>query len=896
MGKITKEVLALFETELPKKEQEPKEQGLTEREAAQRLKADGLNVLAGKKGSSALKIFLGQFKDTMVIILLAATALSWVMGETTEALAIVLIVALNALLGFVQEFRTEKTLEALKEMAAPRAHVIRGGKEQSVPAAEVVRGDLVLLHAGDRVPADGLIVSARGVSLDEALLTGESVPVDKGEQEQVFMGTVVTRGEAKAVVTGTGMQTEMGKIAGLLQNIDDEETPLQKRLGRLGKIIGIGCLGICAVVTLTGIIRGENILDMLITGISLAVAAVPEGLPAIVTISLALGVRRMLQKNALIRRLPAVETLGCATVICSDKTGTLTENKMTVLEAVTCDKSFQVTGSGTEPAGKFYHLGEEVSLNEVPELREALTAAAVCNHARVLPKGKDRKLFSFGKRTPGWKTEGEPTEAALALCAAKGGIGYGLSELWGEVIDEAPFDSERKRMSVLTLENGKYTLYIKGAPDVLLNRCTRVRTKGGAVALTPKIKRKILGENEKMAREALRVIAVAVREISERPKDLSEAEKELTFVGLFGMMDPPRKEAKGAVRKCLTAGIRPVMITGDHPLTAEAIAEKIGIPKGEVLTGADLDKMSDEALLERVTEVSVFARVTPLHKLRVVRAFKARGHVVAMTGDGVNDAPAVKEADIGVAMGKSGTDVTKEAAAMVLLDDNFSTLVTAVEEGRVIYRNIRKFIRYLLSCNIGEVLTMFLGMLLGFPMVLLPIQILWVNFVTDGLPAIALGLEPADKDVMRERPRAKNGIFSDGLGGLIVFRGILIGLCTLAAFQWILTRTGDLSRGRTAAFLTLVLTQLIHVFECKSEKKSILHMNLGNNKALIGAVCFSFLMIMAAIYFPPLQPVFGTVSLTLHDLLLVGGLTLFGPVLSAWVMGTKRKTKLTKIE
>lgn len=896
MGRHTKEVLALFDLDTPSKEQGKSERGLTEHEASQRLKEDGPNVLAGKKGNSALKILLGQFKDSMVLILLAATALSWVMGETTEAFAIILIVVLNALLGFVQEYRTEKTLDALKEMAAPGAHVVRGGKEQSIPASEVVRGDLVLLHAGDRVPADGLLVGANGISTDESLLTGESVPVDKGENEKVFMGTIVTRGEGKAVVTETGMHTEMGKIAGLLQNIEDEQTPLQKRLERLGKIIGIGCLGICAIVTLTGIIRGENILDMLITGISLAVAAVPEGLPAIVTISLALGVRRMLKQNALIRRLPAVETLGCATVICSDKTGTLTENKMTVLKAVTYDRSFDITGSGTEPDGKFYFNGKEISLALSPDLQKALTAAAVCNHARVLPNNKDRKLFSFGKKGKGWKIEGEPTEAALALCAAKGGIGYGFGEAWGEVIDEAPFDSERKRMSVLTAENGGYTLYVKGAPDILLNRCTKALTKSGTVALTAREKRKILEENEKMAHEALRVIAVAVREMSVRPTKLSDAEKELTFVGLFGMMDPPRKEAKGAVRKCLTAGIRPVMITGDHPVTAAAVAKKIGIPEGEVLTGHDLDGMSDEKLQNRVTDVSVFARVTPEHKLRVVRALKARGHVVAMTGDGVNDAPAVKEADIGVAMGKSGTDVTKEAAAMVLLDDNFSTLVTAVEEGRVIYRNIRKFIRYLLSCNIGEVITMFVGMLLGFPMVLLPIQILWVNFVTDGLPAIALGLEPADKDVMRERPRAKGGIFSEGLGGLIVFRGILIGLCTLAAFQWILTRTGELPRARTAAFLTLVLTQLIHVFECKSEKKSILHIPLFNNKALMGAVCFSFVMIMAAIYFPPLQPVFGTVSLTLRDLAVVGGLTLFGPVLSAWVMGTKKKPKLTEIE
>lgn len=846
--------------------------GLTSAEAARRLKENGPNLLKGGKKIHPLAIFFGQFKDVLIIILLAATVISFIMGETTEAIAIIAIVVTNAFLGFIQEYRTEKTIEALKNMAAPTCSVIRDGVTKSIHSSELVTGDCIMLDGGDRVPADARLTSAYSMKADEAMLTGESVPVDKsvsgGEAGRVHMGTVITSGRGSAVVTATGMDTEMGKIAGMLGEIEETQTPLQKRLNQLGKFIAAGCLVICAVVAVTGILKGEKVLDMLIMGISLAVAAVPEGLPAIVTISLALAVGRMVNRKALIRRLHAVETLGCASVICSDKTGTLTENRMTVKRLCTHDRSYSISGSGYGTKGEFRLFGRASDPLACPAAKMSLAVAALCNNSEIRADGGDISVY------------GDPTELALLTAAKKSGIDTSGMARLGEI----PFDSDRKRMSVTVSQGGRRFIMTKGAPDVILGLCTHVLSAGGAVPLTHIEKSRILMQNEEMGEAALRVIGTAYRELKPAESVSSPAEKGLVFAGLFGMIDPPRKAAYKAVKLCRAAKIKPVMITGDHAITAAAIAKDLKICRSgdRVYTGAELDGMDDNALARAVNEASVFARVSPRHKLRIVRAFQKNGHVVAMTGDGVNDAPAVKEADIGVSMGITGADVTKEAAGVILLDDNFATLVAAVEEGRVIYRNIRKFIRYLLSCNVGEVLTMFAGMLIGFPVILLPIQILWVNLVTDGLPAIALGLDPPDGDVMDKPPRrADEGVFSGGLLFKIISRGILIAACTLFTFRIIGKSGGSLEAARTGAFLTLVLTQLIHVFECKSEEKSLFGINLLNNKPLIAAALFSLAMILSVIYVPFLAGIFKTVPLGLNQMIYVVLITLVCPVAGA---------------
>lgn len=885
--------------------------GLSEKEAKKKLEQHGLNTLTEKKKISPFKILLDQFSDFMVLILLASTAISAFMGETTEAVTIIAIVVLNAILGFVQEYRTERTMEALKGLAAPAARVVRGGKAVSIPAEQVVPGDLILLETGDRVPADARITECNSLQVDESLLTGESVPVEKeagswgrsgsdtgSRKRSVAMGTVVTGGRAKAMVFATGMDTEMGKIADMIQNIEEEETPLQKRLDQLGKLIVFGCLIICAIVSVTGILRGEDLFTMFLAGISLAVAAVPEGLPAIVTIALALGVQRMLKRNALIRKLPAVETLGCASVICSDKTGTLTENRMTVRKMYAGDGITEISGSGYGNDGAFTVNGRKTDPQKSGALRLALEIGALCNNAS-LEKVQDRKLNIAGKIKSmvtgheAWNIQGDPTEGALLVAAAKAGLTpEGLNGSYFRV-HELPFDSDRKCMSVVCDNHkGETFVFTKGAADVIINKCRKLYTSKGVTELTGVARADILRVNDSMAGEALRVLGVAYKRLNSRSFRDQDLESDLIFVGLVGMIDPPRREALEAVRKCRMAGIKPVMITGDHKLTAAAIARELSIcQEGEkVLTGADLEQMNESRLEKVAGEVSVYARVSPKHKLMIVRALKNLGHVVAMTGDGVNDAPAIKEADIGVSMGITGTDVTKEASSMILMDDNFATIVAAVEEGRVIYNNIRKFIRYMLACNIGEVLTMFLGMLAGLPIPLLPIQILWVNLVTDGLPAIALGLDPPEKDVMMRAPRgSRESIFSQGLLGLILFRGILIGLTTLAVFTSILFIDGNVDAARTGAFATLVITQLIHVFECKSERKSIFDIPVFNNLYLVLAVLCSLLMIFGVLYMPVFQGIFNTVSLTLNQWLIIGGLCAFGPVLASFFRFGRRK-------
>lgn len=819
--------------------------GLSTREAEKRLLNYGYNELKHNRKKSPILIFLAQFNDFMVWVLLGATIISGFMGDTADAITIIIIVIVNAILGFIQEFKTEKSLEALQELAAPTCKVIRDGTVKIINSRELTIGDLVVLEAGDRIPADGSFIEATNIVIDESLLTGESVGVAKDTRKgknSGFMGTIVLKGRALFLIDSIGMKTEMGKIANLLESIEEEKSPLRERLDSLGKILVIICLIICVLVTCLGIIRGNDITEMFLLGVSLAVAAIPEGLSAIVTVALALGVSRMLKRNALIRKLPAVETLGCTSVICSDKTGTLTQNKMTVKEVIA--------------NSKIYELEKE----EVKDYEMLMNAFVYCNDTS----------YDYKARQVEKALMGDPTETALVKAFFKN-----VKEIEPFIerckrVYEIPFDSVRKMMTVIMNDGEKSVCYMKGAPERVLERCNYVLEYGKVKPLTVQKKRQISSLIESMSNRALRCIAAAYKE--ENIVQSESVEQDLIFLGVAGSMDPPRVEVRDAVLKCKLAGVKPVMITGDHKNTALAIAKSINIcnSDAQALTGDELEKMSDEELFEKVKSVRVFARVSPNHKLRIVKAFKKNNNIVAMTGDGVNDAPAIKEADIGVAMGISGTDVTKEAASMVLTDDNFATIVSAVEEGRIIYDNIRKFIRYLLSCNLGEVLTMFLASIFYMPNPLTPIQILFVNLATDGLPAIALGIDPPDKDIMRQQPRVKGeSIFARGLWEKIVVRGCLIGVCTLLSFMVGRYYGMNLATCRTIALCTLVMSQLLHVFECRSERHSIFEIKIFSNIYLLGAVLVSITMIGCILYVPFLASVFNTVPLKLNQWLFV---------------------------
>lgn len=843
------------------------QKGISSQKAAEILKTHGENLLASDKKESAAGIFFSQFGDLLTLILLGAAAVSVFMGEFIDAFTIMAIVFINAVIGFSQEYKTERTLENLRNLASPKATVYRDGKKCEIFASKIVPGDVAVLTAGSRVPADGTVLSAMGLSADESMLTGESLPVEKkiyrgGETKNlrddcVYMGTNVTSGHGEFLVTATGMDTQMGKIAGMLKESKTELTPLQQKLSVLSKYIALGCILICIIVTVTGILRGEPPFDMFLTGLSLSVAAIPEGLTAVITISLGLAVSRMLKKNALIRKLHSVETLGCADVICSDKTGTLTENRMTVTEI-------------SLPDGRV--LRQPDFKKNAEDMRFLLLCAGLCNNAEV---------------TGAQKVSGEPTEAALLKAVLDCG---NFAAMGADHIrtGEVPFDSARKLMSVsVKTRDGKEFIFSKGAPDVLIPLCKKKFANGKVTDFTSSDAAAIKTRLSEMAKGALRVLALGYKEHSVG----KITEENFVFLGLCGMIDPPRKGASESVLKCKAAGIRTVMITGDHPETAFAIAENLHIAdkKSEVITGKELDSLSEKEFSEAVEHRNVFARVTPAHKLKIVRSLKKNGHIVAMTGDGVNDAPAVKEADIGVSMGKNGTDVTREASGLVLLDDDFSTLVSAAEEGRIIYGNIRKFIRYLLSCNIGEVVTMFFGMLMGMPVVLLPIQILMVNLVTDGIPAIALSFDPPQDDVMKKSPRKRSeSVFSDGLASKIIVRGILLGLSVLGAFTTVLGFSGDLSAARTAAFVSLVFTQLIHVFECKSESRSLFKINIFNNSALCWAVISSAVIVLSTVYIPALGPIFKTVPLDIKSLLTVLCFSFIVPIVSG-IIGIFKK-------
>ncbi|MBP8717497.1 MAG: calcium-transporting P-type ATPase, PMR1-type [Candidatus Atribacteria bacterium] len=853
------------------------QRGLSNAEAKERLEKFGPNQLKEGKKRTVWHMLLDQFKDILIIILIISAAISLFLGEVTDAIVIGIIVILNAILSVFQEYRAEQSLEALKKMTVPETLVIRDGKQRKIKSTQLVPGDLVLLESGDRIPADLRLVETTELRIQESVLTGESEPVEKHTQpitaedislgdraNMAYMGTSVIAGRGKGLVVATGMDTEMGQIAGMLQEQKKELTPLQKKLNQVGKNLGAIILVIITIVVLLGYLRGIAFFDMFLTGISLAVAAVPEGLPAVVTIVLALGVQQMSKKNAIIRRLPAVETLGATTVICSDKTGTLTQNQMTVQKLVLLDREIEVEGVGYQPFGQFKEGNQPIQPSADQTISLLLKAAALCNNSSLRQNEENNQ----------WEIIGDPTEGALVVVAAK--AGYQKEDLETEYprLKEFPFDSERKRMSTINqTPEGKKIILVKGAPDQVLERCVSYRSNDQIASLSESHQARIADQNKKLASHALRILAVAYREIDPEEEeqlnnnvklDVDKIENQLIYLGLVAMIDPPRKEAIQAVQTCRQAGIRPVMITGDYALTARAIAEELTIyrPGDEIITGSELEKMSQEELEEVVLKTAIFARVSPRHKMRIVRALQKNNQVVAMTGDGVNDAPALKEADIGIAMGITGTDVSKEAADMILTDDNFSSIVSAVEEGRKIYQNIRKFIRYLLSCNLGEIVTIFIAILIGLPRPLLPIQILWVNLVTDGFPALALGLDPAEKDIMKKPPRnPKEGIFSGKMGFNIFSQGIFIGIITLIAFYYGYSQY-SLVVGETMAFGTLSFSQLWQSLNSRSDKFSLFKLGIFTNRYLVLAILGSGLLQLSVMLIPYLQSVFEVTALT----------------------------------
>jgi len=844
------------------------ENGLTPVEATTRIEKHGRNELTEKKGPSLFIQFLGQFNNLMVWVLIGAALIAGVLQEWIDTIAIVGIVILNAIMGFVQEHRAEKALVALRRLSSPVAKVRRGGVPAQIPAGEIVPGDVVELEAGDAIPADARIVWATaGFAVQEASLTGESEPVakttrplDRGDvplgdrRNMVFMGTSAVSGKARAMVTTTGMQTELGRIAGMLDTAVQEPTPLQRRLTRFGRVLVYVCLVLVSVIFVVGWLHGRPLLDSFLSAVSLAVAVIPEGLPAVVTIALALGVHRMVRRNALIRKLPSVETLGCATVICSDKTGTLTRNEMTVRAVYAGHHMIEVSGVGYAPEGTFSIGGAPVDATADSDLMQTLRCGVLCNGA------------SLEHKDGTWQIIGDPTEGALLTVAAKAGVIKGSLEKGRPLTEEIPFDSERKRMTMIRHSDGATVAYVKGAPDLLLGHCTHILVDGRVRILEQEDHKRILDANGALTRRAMRVLGTAYRSVESTAEMTAETvERDLVFTGLLAMIDPPREEVKSAVALCKEAGIRTVMITGDHQNTAVAVASELGFfdAGSEAVDGERLDSITDQELAESVARISVYARVSPEHKLRIVRAWKSRGDVVAMTGDGVNDAPAVKEADIGVAMGITGTDVTKEVSDMVVTDDNFASIVSAVEEGRGIYDNIQKFVHYLLSCNCGEMLVMLISSLAGTPVPLLPIQILWVNLVTDGLPALALGVDPIDPRIMHRPPRPPGEpLINRHALSLVLYQGVAIALCSLGAFLAVQGSGGSLREARTMALAVLAGSQLFHAFNCRSQTESLLALGIFTNRPLLFAFLGSFVLQAAVITLPGARDVFKTQPLS----------------------------------
>jgi Ca2+-transporting ATPase len=879
--------------------------GLNQSEIDRRQQYFGTNELKETGGRSAFTILWEQFTNIMLVMLIAVAVVSAVLdirqnNFPKDAVAIGAIVILNGILGYLQESRAEKALAALKKLASPLVRVIRDGQTLEVAAKELVPGDIMLLEAGVQIAADGRLLSAQNLQVRESTLTGEAEAVNKQDTflaedlalgdrlNLVFQGTEVVQGRAKAVVTKTGMDTEIGHIASMLQGVESEPTPLQQRMTQLGNVLVSSSLALVALVVIGGYwqSKGKLFEELLEVSLSMAVAVVPEGLPAVVTVTLAIGTQKMIRRQALIRKLPAVETLGSVTTICSDKTGTLTQNKMVVQKIYAASRYFHVSGEGYEPVGKFY-CGEEDNIKQKPEVRQLLCACVVCNDAILQVKTKHRQEE--------WSILGDPTEGALLTLAGKAGIFK--EEIAREMarLGEFPFSSERKRMSVI-VDNPQgelpYVMFTKGSPELILDRCDRVSACGAdrilgeteAQILTSDIRNQILEVNNQMASKGLRVLGFACKSLSEVPAAGTEnaTETELVWLGLVGMLDAPRSEVKDAVKRCRSAGIRPIMITGDHQLTAMAIASELNIasPGDRTLTGRELEVMSPEALQEIVDEVSVYARVSPEHKLRIVQALQKRGKFVAMTGDGVNDAPALKQADIGIAMGITGTDVSKEASDMILLDDNFATIVAATEEGRVVYDNIRRFIKYILGSNIGEVLTIAAAPLLvlgGVP--LSPLQILWMNLVTDGLPALALAIEPAEPNVMQRPPYStRESIFARGLGLYIVRIGIIFAILTIILMVW--SYNYDPDTWKTMVFTTLCLAQMGHALAVRSDSRLTIQMNPFSNPYVLGAVSLTTLLQLLLIYVEPLRNFFNTQLLTPTELAICFG---FSMLMFVWI-------------
>ena len=842
--------------------------GLSSPEAVRRLAEHGPNELKAIHRVSPWEILAAQFKNVLIVILVIAVILSAVLGHGIEALVIGVIVVFAVLLGFVQEYRAERAIDALRQMAAPTATVLRDGQELDLPARDIVPGDIIRLSAGDRVPADARLIEAINLQVDEAALTGESVPVEKhtapldagnlpvgDRRNMIYSGTAATYGRGRAVIVATGMRTEFGKIAEMLQTVESGKTPLQENLDRVGRALAAGALVIVLLIVVLGLLRGQPLLEMVIFGIALAVAVVPEALPAVVTISLAIGVQRMVQRNALIRRLTAVEALGSVSVICSDKTGTLTKDEMTVRRIFVAGVTLDVSGAGYEPHGSFLDSGSPVEPSIT--LLALLDAGALASDAQIVQVDGH------------WDVKGDPTEGALVVAAAKAGRHKLQLDAQFPRSHEIPFTSESKRMTTLHNSPQGVVAYAKGAPEVILASCTRLAGESGDSPLGDLDRSAILEAAQSMASEALRVLAVA-RKVD---ATLASAETEMAFLGLVGMIDPPRPEAAAAVQTCRVAGIKAVMITGDHPLTAQAVARELGLlTNGRVVTGAELDEM-DPAELERdLEQIEVFARVSPAHKLQIVSGLQQAGHLVAMTGDGVNDAPALKKADIGIAMGITGTDVSKEAAAMTLTDDNFASIVAAVEEGRGVFGNIKKYLMYLLSSNIGEMLLMVVASLAGMPLPLSAVQILYVNLVTDGLPALALAVDPPESDLMRRPPRGpRTGIFTRPVVALMMAGGIWSAVVNLGLFVWAQNAGRSLAEAMTLTFLSLVLIQFFKAYNFRSDRHSLLNRPFAN-RWLNWAILAEVLLLPLILYVPFLSEAFDTVAISLMDWVLVFGL------------------------
>jgi Ca2+-transporting ATPase len=868
------------------------EKGLTTQEAKQRLTKYGPNELTKEKGTSPLKLFLGQFTDILMIILLIATGLSVAIGETIDAIIILAIVLATATLGFVEEYRSEKAVDALKRMAAPSAIVLRDGKETKIPASELVPGDIILVCTGDKVPADARLLEVHNLKVEEAALTGESAPINKcsnalpedaqlnDRKNMIYSGTVIAYGRAKALVTSTGMGTEFGKIAKLVQTSNTEATPLEKRMATVGKWIGILSIAVCVGVGTIGIIDGRNPISMVLWAVSLAVAAVPEALPAIVTGALAVGMYRMAKVNTIVKRLPAVETLGCTSVICSDKTGTMTKGEMTVQRIYSNGQLIKVSGVGYAPEGDF--LINEKKIAPDDNLKVLLKVATLCNDSDC---EKD-------DQTGRWTVKGDPTEGALVVAAAKAELSKATLEAKEPRIAEIPFSSERKCMTTLHAADKKKIAYVKGAPEIVLEKSSTILLDGKVQKLTPQQRTDILKVTETMANQALRNLGFAYRELPENTTECDENyETDLTFVGIMGMIDPPRKEVRDAIGLCRKAGINVVMVTGDHKLTATAVAKELTLlneddAEGKVLTGIELEQITDEQLVQRVENVAIYARVSPEHKMRIVKAWKAKGHVVAMTGDGVNDAPALKMSDIGVSMGVTGTEVTKEASDMVLADDNFASIVKAVKEGREIYDNIKKYLTYLLRCNVMEILVMFIAVVSvpflaemfspgstsanigNATIALTAVQLLWINLTTDGLPAIALGVDPGDPDLMERKPRKPTeSIFSRDVKAYLTLTPIL--MTGLLLFGFFLYKPWEgayqLTEARTQLLTAMILMELANAVAARSLKYPVLKVGIFKNKFLWYAILSSLAMQLVVLYTPPIQAVFGVHAPELFD-------------------------------